>query len=55
MEQKIRSFDEGQLVVLEANINGLMITRPYTLISVSENKDFYEITVKHEKFEIFSP
>ncbi|MBT8506286.1 hypothetical protein B1F79_00765 [Coxiella-like endosymbiont of Rhipicephalus sanguineus] len=51
---KIRSFDAGQLVVVEANINGLMITRLYTLISVSENKDFYEITVKHKKFDFFS-
>ena len=44
----------GQHVVVEANIDGRWVLRPYTLSSAATRTDFYEITVKREPRGLFS-
>lgn len=45
----------GQHIVVEGYIDGHWVCRSYTLTSLSENMDHYEITVKKEDNGIFSP
>ncbi len=44
----------GQHIIIEGNMDGLWVTRSYTLTSIDTDKEFYEITVKREEQGLFS-
>jgi len=50
----IASYEPGQHIRLEAEINGRWIQRAYTLISIAGRHDYYEIAVKREEKGVFS-
>jgi len=50
----VSPFRPGQHIVIEANIDDRWVARPYTLTSVDETLNTYEITVKREKHGYFS-
>ena len=50
----IETYAPGQHIRLEAEINGRWIQRAYTLTSVADLHDYYEIAVKLEEKGVFS-
>lgn len=54
LDKVVFPYKTGQHIVIEANIDGLWIARSYTLTSVDDNKEYYEITVKREQQGLFS-
>ena len=54
LSNELTPFAAGQHVVLQAQIEGTWIQRPYTLSSPGGNTGHYEITVKREPLGLFS-
>jgi len=51
---RVCPFRAGQHIVIEGNVDGRWVARPYTLTEVDEANNFYEITVKRETRGYFS-
>jgi ferredoxin-NADP reductase len=47
-------FEAGQRLVVQAQVQGVAVQRPYTLTSPSTCRDYYEITVQREPDGVFS-
>ncbi len=50
----LHDYKPGQYIIIQALIDQNWIERSYTLTSVSNLNDYYELTVMREKFGIFS-
>lgn len=51
---RVDPFRAGQHIVIEGNVDGRWVARPYTLTDEDETNNFYEITVKRETQGYFS-
>jgi ferredoxin-NADP reductase/CRP-like cAMP-binding protein/bacterioferritin-associated ferredoxin len=51
---KLSPYKPGQHLVVSANIDGLWVSRSYTLTDYNEEKNYYEVTVKQEPLGYFS-
>lgn len=53
-KKDIQAYQPGEHIVIQALINNNWVSRPYTLTSVYDDKDYYEITIKKELLGYFS-
>jgi nitric-oxide synthase len=54
IEKSVARSLAGQHIVIEGKIDGLWVSRCYTLTSIAEDQSHYEITVKREEQGLFS-